>query len=121
MKAVCEIVLERWFTAKFRQKEPTEVERVRQMLLATKPTGYIGCSTAIRDMDQRDLLGTIETPVFVIIGRHDPATTPEAGEYIVTRVPGAQKAVLDAAHLSNIEQPEAFNSAVLSFFTGQKR
>ena len=51
----------------------------------------------------------------VIAGRHDGATTPEAGEYIAKHIPGAQYMTLDAAHLSNIEQPQAYTDAVLSF------
>ena len=77
----------------------------------TDPVGYVGCCAAIRDMDERDQLGTIEAPVLVVIGAHDPSTTPEHGEYLVAHIPGAQKAVLDSAHLSNIEQRDEFNRA----------
>jgi 3-oxoadipate enol-lactonase len=53
----------------------------------------------------------------VVAGRHDPATTLEAGEYIRDHIPGAAFAVLEAAHISNIEQPEQFTGAVLAFLT----
>ena len=72
-------------------------------------------------MDLRDRLGLIEAPALVVIGAHDPATPPEQGQYIVERIPGAQKEVLDAAHLSNVESPEAFNRAVLGFLAGKRR
>jgi 3-oxoadipate enol-lactonase len=115
VQAVAETVIERWFTQGFRTDAPAEVDRIRQMLLSTDPVGYVGCSAAIRDMDLRDFLGTIETPVLVVVGTHDPATPPERGQYIVERVPGAQKVALDAAHLSNVERLDEFNRVVLGF------
>jgi 3-oxoadipate enol-lactonase len=51
-------------------------------------------------------------------GKHDPATPPEANEYISKHIAGAKFTLLDAAHLSNIEQPEAYTKAVLDFLMG---
>jgi 3-oxoadipate enol-lactonase len=68
----------------------------------------------------RDRLGLIEAPVLVVVGAKDPATTPDQGEYIVTHIPGAQKEVLDAAHLSNIEKQAEFNAIVLDFLAGER-
>ena len=87
------------------------------MFTATPLEGYIACGEAVRDMDHRDLLPKIKAPTLVIIGRHDPATTPEAGEYIRSHVPGAVVSVLDAAHISNIEQTVAYTAAVLDFLS----
>ena len=91
------------------------------MILSIDPVGYVGCCAAVRDMDERDQLGTIEASAFVVIGAHDPSTTPEMGQYIVERIPGAQKAVLDCAHLSNIERRDDFNRIVLGFLAGGQR
>ena len=91
------------------------------MILATDPHGYVGCCAAIRDMDLRDRLGLIEAPALVLIGAHDPATPPERGQYIVERIPGARKAMIDSAHLSNIEKPADFNRIVLGFLAGERR
>jgi 3-oxoadipate enol-lactonase len=115
MKAVVDGVVERWFTSDFRTHEPAEVDRIRAQILSTSPVGYAGCCAAIRDMDERDMLGTIEAPVLVAIGAHDPATPPEKGEFLVVHIPGAQKTVLESAHLSNIERRDDFNRAVLGF------
>ena len=119
MAAIADAVLERWFTPAFRRAEAGEANRVRAMILATDPVGYAGCCAAIRDMDMRDFLGTIEVPTLVVMGAHDPATTPERGEYIVKHVPGAQKAVLQTAHLSNVEGASDFNRVVLGFLSGE--
>jgi 3-oxoadipate enol-lactonase len=53
--------------------------------------------------------------VLVIVGALDPATPPAAGQQIAGAIHGAELAELDAAHLSNLEQPEAFTKAVLDF------
>ena len=71
-----------------------------------------------RDMDFRDLLSGIAMNALVVIGARDPATTPAQGEFIAGHLPGARKAVLEGAHLSNIECREEFNRVVLGFLAG---
>jgi len=53
----------------------------------------------------------------VIAGRHDMATPVAAGELIRSKIPGASLTLLDAAHISNVEQPHAFTDAVVGFLT----
>jgi 3-oxoadipate enol-lactonase len=115
MGAITEAVLERWFTPGFRDQAPEAVAPVRDMLLATAPQGYAGCCAAIRDMDQRESLAAIGVPTLSIGGLQDPATPPAKAEEIAARVPDARLVMLDAAHLSNIEQPQAFTAALLDF------
>jgi 3-oxoadipate enol-lactonase len=115
MGAITEAVLERWFTPGFRDAAPEAVAPVRDMLLATAPQGYAGCCAAIRDMDQRTSLAAIHVPTLVIGGLQDPATPPAKAEEIAAGVVDARLVMLDAAHLSNIEQAEAFTAALLAF------
>jgi 3-oxoadipate enol-lactonase len=109
--------MERWFTKDFRERSPDKLEWMSKMFVATDAEGFLGCGMAVRDMDHRALLPQIKAPTLVIIGRHDPATTPEAGEYIRSNIPGATVAMLDAAHISNVEQPQAYTDTVLGFLT----
>ena len=44
-------------------------------------------------------------------------TTVAAGEFMRSRIPGASMTILDAAHISNIEQSHAFTEAVVGFLT----
>ena len=88
------------------------------MFAATALEGYIACGEAVRDMDHRALLPKIKAPTLVIAGRHDPATPLEANEYIKNQIPGATLTVLDAAHMSNVEQRDGYTSAVLGFLRG---
>ncbi len=118
MRAITGAVIERWFTKEFRDKSPKEIEPIVEMLHTTKPEGYAGNCAAIRDVDQRWTIGDIKMPTLVIGGKQDPATPYEAAELIAKRIPGAKLAGLDAAHLSNIEQPEAFTKALDGFLKG---
>ncbi len=115
LAGIADTNMERWFSKDFRERAPQTVARIREMFIATNIEGYIGCGYAIRDMDHRPLLPRITAPTLVIAGRYDPATTLEAGEYIKDHVPGARIAVLEAAHISNVEQPQAYTDTMLGF------
>ena len=120
MPAIVDAILDRGLSKATRRDAPDTVARLRDTILATDPAGYAGCCAALRDMDLRDHLQLIETPVFVVIGAQDVSTPPERGRYIVENVPGAQDVVLDAAHLSNLDAPEDFNHHVFAFLTGHR-
>jgi len=107
--------MERWFTKGFRDREPQVVSGVQDMFAATPLEGYLGCGAAVRDMDHRALLAKIGAPTLVIAGKYDPATPLEGNEFIRAHIPGATIAVLDAAHIANIEQPKAYADTVLGF------
>jgi len=115
MAPLVETILGRWFTPAFHAAEPERVAKVREMLLATDPLGYAACSAAIRDMDLRETIKSITATTLVIGGTKDPATTPEQAQLIAASIPGATLTLLEAAHLSNIEQRDAFNAALLGF------
>jgi 3-oxoadipate enol-lactonase len=115
LAAIVDANMERWFTKEFRDRNPQAIARMSAMFLATKPEGYIGCGEGIRDMDHRPLLAKISAPTLVIAGKHDPATPLEANEFIRQHIPSAQIAVLDAAHIANVEQPQVYADTVLKF------
>lgn len=117
MAALADGIIERWFTKEFREGNPTEIERVGAMVLSTPGVGYAACCAAIRDMDQRDAITAITVPTLVVAGEKDPATPPERGREIHQLIAGSELALLDAAHLSNIEQTDEFNRVVLDFLT----
>ena len=85
------------------------------MVRRTPLDGYLASCSAIRDMDQRASISDIGTPVLVIIGDRDPATKPADGELIHRAIRASVVARLDAAHISNIEQPKPFEELVTRF------
>jgi 3-oxoadipate enol-lactonase len=115
LEALVGATMERWFTKDFRERAPKAIDRVSEMFLKTPLEGYIGCAEAVRDMDHREIIRAISAPTLIIAGRYDPATTVEAAEFIRSRIPGAALTILDAAHLSNIEQPHEYADTVLGF------
>ena len=116
MGPLADQVVERWFTEPFRRSGDPTVEQVRRMILETPAEGYAGCCAAIRDMDLREVIGTIKAPALIVVGADDPATPPEKAHEIAGLVSHARVEVLDqAAHLLNLEQPVAFNDLLVRF------
>jgi pimeloyl-ACP methyl ester carboxylesterase len=65
-------------------------------------------------------LPNIAVPSIVIVGEND---TPfiAASDYMAAKIPGAKKAVIPGAgHAANIDQPEAFNAALVGFLKGAR-
>lgn len=120
MEALVQGTLERWFTPAYLSKNPPGVERIRGQFLATSVTGYIGCSEAIRGLDYLERLSEIKIPALIIVGEDDPGTPVSAAEAIHQRIPDSRLVILpSAAHLSNVEQSNAFNSALMGFLQEQ--
>lgn len=115
MAGIADAVIERWFTPEFIAADPAAAKAFRSELLTCAAQGYAGCCAAIRDMDLRPVIGLISCPTLVISGGRDPATPAEQGAAIAQTIAEAQSVTLEAAHLSNVEQAEAFNAAVLGF------
>ena len=114
--ALTEGILQRWFTPEFHEREPAQVDEVRQMLLGTRPEGYTACCAAIRDMDLREDLASIVATTLVVGTTRDPSLPPSLAESIAAALGSAKLVLLDAAHLANIEQTQEFNRTVLEFF-----
>jgi 3-oxoadipate enol-lactonase/4-carboxymuconolactone decarboxylase len=116
MTAVADAVMARFFSPRLLAGQPPAVAEARRTLLATSPTGYAACCAAIRDMDLTAALSQIRVPVLVIDGQLDASMPWTAhGEVLAHDIPGARVVHLAAAHLSNIETPRAFTSALLDF------
>lgn len=118
VQAIADAVLARWFTPAFLERRPPAVDRLDAMLRATPAEGYAGCCEAIRDMALTDRLSRITAPTLVISGADDLATPPLHGQAIANAVPGARLDIVeDAAHLANVEQPEAITERILAHVT----
>jgi 3-oxoadipate enol-lactonase len=116
MQALVEGTLERWFTPPYLNQNPPEVDLIRNQFLDTSVTGFNGCSEAILGLNYLDRLSKINLSTLIIVGEDDPGTPVEASKAMHELIPNSKLVVLpSAAHLSNIEQAEAFNANLLSF------
>jgi len=118
MEPLVEPTLARWFTEPFRKSRKDVIDRVATMIRTTPPAGYAGCCAAISALDLTDKIGAIKIPTIAIVGEDDPGTPVAAHKVINERIAGSRLEILkSAAHLSNMEQPEAFNKALTGFLT----
>ena len=115
MPAIVDVAMPRFFQPKTLEKNP-HAASIRSVLLGTDPVGYTGCCAALRDVDHGDILPKIKAPTLVIVGDHDVSTPWTGhGERLAREIPGAKALHLAAAHLSNIERPRSFTTALLGF------
>jgi 3-oxoadipate enol-lactonase len=116
MQPLVEPTLQRWFTPALLAQRPPLVERVASMIGATPVAGFVGCCHAIPQIDLTHRLASIDCPVQVIVGEQDVGTPVAMAREIHEAIPGSELVIIpNASHLSNLEQPEAFNRALLGF------
>jgi 3-oxoadipate enol-lactonase len=101
-------------------EHPGVVDRFRGMLAGTSAEGYAACCEALGALDLQPGLVAITAPTLVVTGEHDPVVPPESGEALAAAIPGARHvAIAGAAHIANVEQPEAFTQALLAHLTAE--
>lgn len=116
--AVAPAVVQRWFTPAFAERDPAMVARMQATIADTPDEGYAACCEAIASLDLSASLADIGAETLVIAAAADPAIPPEHAWTIAAGIPAARvEIVVDAAHLANIEQPEAVTGLILSHLT----
>ncbi len=118
MEPLVEGSIGRWFTAPFRADPANAglLAAVADMIRTTPGAGYAGCAAAIAAINLTERLGDIDAPMLVLCGADDMATPPAMSEVIAARARKAQLVLIpEAAHISNLEQPAAFNRALDAF------
>ena len=109
-------VLTRWFTPGFVASRPDVVATTLAMIGRTSPRGFAGCAAAIRDLDFTERLSGVRLPTLLVVGEQDEATPPIASQLMQALIKDAELEILPgAAHLANVEQPEAFNRVLTAF------
>jgi len=113
MAAFADATVVRWFAPEF--VAAGRADAVREMIAATPADGLIACIAALQGYDFAAVLPAIRIPTLLMVGARDgalPATMSAMREKIadvrLVEIP-------EAGHISNVEQPEAFNRALLAF------
>ncbi|MFL6333305.1 MAG: alpha/beta fold hydrolase [Pyrinomonadaceae bacterium] len=120
MAPIVESMLPKLLSAEARERGGVVLERVRAMMLGTTPEG---AAAALRAMavrrDQTDLLPSVNVPTLIVVGSQDSITPPADAQAMSAQIEGSRLVVVEGAgHLSNVEQPEQFNRALVEFLRG---
>jgi 3-oxoadipate enol-lactonase len=111
-----EFTMERWFTPSFLKSNSYMLGVIRKEFLATPLRGYLGCSEAIRKLNHLDRLSEIMIPTLIMVGEDDPGTPVSASQGMHRRISNSKLVIIKSArHLSNVEQPEVFNTNLTMF------
>ncbi|OJU83805.1 MAG: 3-oxoadipate enol-lactonase [Solirubrobacterales bacterium 70-9] len=115
VEAVADAVLDRWFTDRV---DPGLRARMREMIVATPPQGYAAATEVVGDLDLRPELGRITAPTVVVAGAEDPACPPDVGRALAAGIPGGEFIEIEgAAHLGNLERPDAVTALLRTHLT----
>ena len=109
------VVRKRWVSDSFAEQSPENIVFLEQMFAQMDQQGYISTCAAVRDMDLRDVAKLNTLPTLIIAGKNDVASPLEKSEYLLSQFHNATLEVLDAGHLSNIEQADLFTLAICDF------
>jgi pimeloyl-ACP methyl ester carboxylesterase len=109
-------MLPRFFSPTLRPGSPVALAG-RRMVAGTSARGLADGHRGMAErVDSLFLLPLITVPTLVVVGEHDILTPPADAEQIAAGVPGAKLVNIDqAGHLPNMENPDAFNDALLEF------
>jgi pimeloyl-ACP methyl ester carboxylesterase len=97
--------------------KPEVVAKVRQMIEQVSAEAAAYAVMAMRDrMDFSSQLHRIACPTMVITGENDAIIRAEDASAVADGITGARFVTIhNSGHLSNIENPEAYNAALLGF------
>ncbi len=93
------------------------VSASRALFLAATPwRSYVGRVRAVRRMDVRDRLGSVEVPTLVLAPGYDHLVGPPATQVLVEGISGAEHVVLaDTGHMFRFTHPRRFAAAICAF------
>lgn len=115
--AVVQPMLDVLFSPKTYKSDPELVQFVRGLIETASSEGVIGALQAMKERpDSVATLPTIDVPVLIIHGADDQIIPLGEAEEMAAAIPDSKLVVLpDAGHMPNLEQPDAFNDAVIDF------
>ena len=115
--AIADIMLLKLLSPTTIQTRPDLVQHVRAMIEGNQISGIAGNLMAMAERpDSVPLLSQIICPTHIIVGELDKATPPSDSKLMADHIPNANLTLIpQAAHMSNLEQPETFNHIVATF------
>lgn len=104
-------------SAKTLRDKPEVVKQVRSMIVNSDPVGAAAAQLGMAARrDYVAVLANIHVPTLVVVGREDAIRPVSDAELMHERIRNSRLEIIDdAAHLTNMEQPEEFNQKLLQF------
>jgi 3-oxoadipate enol-lactonase len=116
MDGIVDGTMATWFTPDWIEANPEAAEGVRQMIRSQNPAGYIANCRALQGLDYFRQLHKITIPVLYTGGSFDKGASPEVMQAMADATPGGcYVEIPNAAHVANINAPDAYTAAVLAF------
>jgi 3-oxoadipate enol-lactonase len=107
--------LQRWFTEDFARRSPLTLAWIKRLIRETSIEGYRQAVKAIQSLDYSKRLCELRIPTLVVAGEHDNAIQPAVSAKVAEAIEGAQLALLNAAHIGNVEAAVQFTEIVGRF------
>lgn len=103
-------------TETYRQ-QPQTVEFCRRVIAENSPLAIAGTLLALASRtDTSSSLERLALPTLILVGECDVVTPLSSSQAMHRRIPGSELQIVPAAgHLSNLENPDAFNQFLLDF------
>lgn len=115
IEPIADGALQRWFSPAYQAAHPDRLAQMRKVLVNTAPQPYAHACEAVAHIDLLSSNPRIQCPTLVIAGSQDAATPPAMSQAIAQSIAGAQLEHIDAAHISNVEQPAHFAQLLDAF------
>jgi 3-oxoadipate enol-lactonase len=105
------------FCAKSLAAKPELVLQVKNTILATRKETITSTLLALAQRwEMCPSLKEIKVPALILCGKEDKVTPVTQSEFLTSKIPNASLQIInDAAHMSNLEQPDLFNKHVNDF------
>src|SRR5690242_10340773 len=102
LRPLADPTVERWLTEAFNARNPGRYKQIRDTIIGTTPTGYLGCVAAISNFEITARLPSLKLPVLVVCGDDVAGIPPEGIRRIATLEPGeSYEEIANALHFPN--------------------
>ena len=117
MEPIADATLPKLLAPRTLAEKPDVVARVREMIVKADPSGATAAQHGMAARrDYSGDLAKINVQTLVIVGREDPIRPVADSEFMRDQIHNSRLEIIeDAAHMTNMEQPEAFNQALPDF------
>lgn len=112
LHSLADFQLDRWFGEEFRNDNPELCANLLECFVANDIDSYAAACHALGAFDMREEIRSIGVPTEVIVGEHDPATSPDHARDLAERIPNSRLTIIPGAkHLSALERPDVVIAA----------